>query len=60
MTTNPNSKAYVAALSFPCECVSGIISSLITYNIVPPANASANGNINDEIEKLISSLGKKQ
>ena len=31
--------------SLPWAWVSGIISSLITYSIVPPAKASANGRI---------------
>ena len=46
----PKRREYVAPRSSPCACVSGIISSLITYSIVPPANAKANGKI--AVERL--------
>ena len=41
----PRSKAYVAPRSAPWAWVSGIISSLMTYSIVPPAKARAKGRI---------------
>ena len=45
ITQKPTRSAYVAPRSLPWAWVSGIISSLITYSMVPPANASAKGRI---------------
>ena len=50
---NPTKSAYVAPRSSPCAWVSGIISSLMIYSMVPPAKLNAKGNIAEAVPTAI-------